>query len=373
VVAHAVETGGGMESQLGLLIRGLLDEGHRVTLIARESGLPSHARLEWVRVPGIARPFSLAYPLFFLLGSLALRRRGRGIVHTTGAIVFNHADVSTVHFCHAAFERGSGGLSRAARAGLLYRLNARVGSWMSVAAERYCYRRSVTDRLVGVSVGVARELRQAFPPMAERVEVIPNGIDRDRFAPDRQARTTTRAELGISDRGLVALFVGSEWERKGLALAVEAVVAAPEWELVVVGSGDRSRFETLAREHGVAERVHLVGPHADPRRFFAAADAFVLPTAYETFSMVSFEAAAAGLPLLVTRVSGVEDLLVDGENGWFIERAVPSITKRLAALSESGSRRSRLGANAREATRPYSPGAVVRGYVDLYRHIAIAS
>ncbi len=86
----------------------------------------------------------------------------------------------------------------------------------------------------------------------------------------------------------------------------------------MIGAGDEDRFRAIARRSGLAGRVEFIGAQLDPAPYYAAADAFVLPTAYETFSLASYEAAAAGLPLLVTRVNGVEDLLVDGETGWFI-------------------------------------------------------
>ena len=73
-----------------------------------------------------------------------------------------------------------------------------------------------------------------------------------------------------------------------------------------------------ARLAQTESRLHFLGSVDQMPRLYAAADAFVLPTSYETFSLVTYEAAAAGLPLLVTRVSGVEDLLADGLNGWFI-------------------------------------------------------
>jgi glycosyltransferase involved in cell wall biosynthesis len=78
---------------------------------------------------------------------------------------------------------------------------------------------------------------------------------------------------------------------------------AREWRLLVVGQGDTARFERLAADAVAAERVQFLG-WADPGPYHAAADAFVFPTKYEAFLLVALEAAAAGLPRLITPVRG---------------------------------------------------------------------
>ncbi len=368
LVAHAAGTLGGMERQLGELIAGLLAAGHEVILVARECGVLPHPRFRFVRVAGPKRPFSIAEPLFFMLGSLAVHRHRRGLLHTTGAVVFNRADLSTVHFCHRAF-RASTRVSRTDRRELLYRLNARVARQQSRLAEFVCYRPSRIRRLVGVSQGVTRELERYFPEMESRVSTVPNAVDREAFAPNSAVRDRVRNDRGIASGELVALFVGGEWERKGLEPAIQALAAAPTWTLWVIGSGDEHRFRGIARASGVASRVVFLGSQPDPAPCYAAADAFVLPSAYETFSLATYEAAAAGLPLLVTRVNGVEDLLVDGENGWFIARESHVIAERLQALRARPALRERMGRRARDASLPYQWPAAVHAYIDLYRQL----
>jgi glycosyltransferase involved in cell wall biosynthesis len=368
LVAHAAGTLGGMERQLGELISGVLAAGHQVILVGRECGVLPHPRFRFVRVAGPTRPFSIAYPLFFMLGSLAVHRHRRGLLHTTGAIVFNRADLSTVHFCHRAF-RASTRVSRTDRRELLYRLNARVAPLQSRLAEFVCYRPSMTRRLVGVSQGVSRELERYFPEMAGRVSTVPNAVDREAFAPNAAMRSRVRSDRGVASGELVALFVGGEWERKGLEPVIQALAAAPTWKLWVVGTGDEYRFRAIARTSGVASRVAFLGSQPDPAPCYAGADAFVLPSAYETFSLATYEAAAAGLPLLVSRVNGVEELLVDGENGWFIAREAHVIAERLQTLQAQPVLRERMGRRARDASLPNQWPAVVQAYIDLYRQL----
>lgn len=366
IVAHEVGTSGGMETQLGRLVSGLLARGHEITVVARRCEVPAQPGLRWIRVRGPARPFALGFSWFFLAGSVAAHRGRRGLLHTTGALVANRADVATIHFCHRAFARTR--LSRTDRRALHYRLNAALVGWLSHVAEALVYRRAHTRHAVGVSLGVATEIRALFPGLHGVVSTIPNGVDLERYRPDATARAEVRAELGVAHDALVAMFVGAEWERKGLRAAIEALAAAPRWSLLVVGSGDAERFGRVAVEAGVASRVQFVGPRADAPRFFAAGDAFVLPTAYETFSMATFEAAACGLPILNTRVHGVEELLVEGVNGWFIERDAATVARRLRQL-ETGEVRSKMATAARTSADRFTWGPVVEAYGALYERL----
>jgi glycosyltransferase involved in cell wall biosynthesis len=358
LVAHDVGTPGGMEHQLAHLATGLLHRGHRVTVIARTCVLPPHPGLRHVPVRVPKRPFALAYPWFALAAALRLRRHRDGLVHTTGALVPSRADVSTIHLLHAAWKHT--GVNRASRDRLPYRLNQSLSAAMSRAFERWCYRPRVTRRLVAVSDGLRREIATHMPGMAPRTTVIRNGVDVDAF----------RADHGLAADPLVAVFVGGDWERKGLRFAVEALRHATPWHLLVVGRGDVARYRDLAASHGVADRVHFLGPVGDPQRCYAAADAFVLPSIYETFSLVAHEAAACGLPLLATRVSGIDELVEDGSNGWFVQRDAGDIATRLRALDGDAGLRARMGQAARAAVERLTWEAMVDGYERLYTEIS---
>jgi glycosyltransferase involved in cell wall biosynthesis len=367
-VANDVGESGGMERQSAQLVRRLLDAGHRVTVIARTCELPAHKRLRVVRVPTPRRPATMAYPAFIAVASLLAARRRGALLHTTGAIVLGRADVSTVHYCHRAARAQLEG-SRASRQTFLYRVNAGVAGVFSRAGEAWCYRQARTRVLCAVSRGVATELQQGFPAMAGAIRIVPNGVDLAVFRPDATARREVRAELGIGDQMGLALFVGGDWERKGLRYAIDALTLAPDWHLAVAGAGDQEPLLARARAAGTESRLRFLGPVRRMPRLYAAGDALVLPTAYETFSLVTFEAAASGLPLLVSRVSGVEDLLQDGRNGWFIGRAGPDIARRLSELRSDPDLARSMAEQARVAATGYSWEAMAAGYVSIYSEL----
>jgi glycosyltransferase involved in cell wall biosynthesis len=368
IVANDVAPIGGMERQLTELVAGILQRGVRVTVIARRCELPPHPALRFIRVAGPSRPFVVAYPWFFVFASILTLRHRRGVLHTTGAIVMNRAEMSTVHHLHHGTHAKRGFVSRS-RSSLPYRLNALCAEPLKRAGERWCYRPAVTGHVVGDSQGLARELSVHFPLMAAHTSVIPLGVDHGRGDDSSDQRDAVRATLTIHAGQHLALFVGGDWERKGLRLAIEAIAKTPDWHLLVVGSGDIMTSRRIAAAAGSEARTHFAGTPSGTAPYYAAADAFLLPTAYETFSLVTYEAAAAGLPLLVTRVSGVEDLLVDGKNGWFVERDPAQIADRLDALGANADLRRRMGESARRAVQGYSWAAAVDSYYALYASI----
>jgi UDP-glucose:(heptosyl)LPS alpha-1,3-glucosyltransferase len=368
IVAHDVGSVGGMERVLAELAVGLERRGHEVTVIARTCVLPDGSNVRFLRVPGPGRPLLLAHPWFMLVGSLALARWRRGVVQATGAIVLNRVDAIAVHYCHQV------GPVSPSSASLAYRLHALAAGYLKRATERLCYRPRDAARFVCVSDGVAEEMREHFPAIADRVVTIYNGVDTAHFAPGVREGDAhaLRRRLGIGDDRLLAAFVGSEWQRKGLAEALRALAQARDWDLIVAGGGDRDRYQDLADSLGVGEAVHWLGVTPDVQLVYAAADAFVLPSSYETFSLVSFEAAASGLPVLATPVNGVRDLVRDGHNGFLIERDPQDIARRLELLAAEPQLRTQMGAAARESALDFSWERMVGRHSELYEQLARA-
>ncbi len=360
VVAHDE---GGMERVMARVASGLLERGYAVTVIAYVCKLDRHPALRVVLVPGPRRPAALSFPWFALAASVAIRRHGRGRLVTQGAIVPLRADVACVHFCSHGFyaQRRE---PRRRRDTLPYRVNEWLDRSMTLAAERWVYGRDRIEAAVAVSPGLADELRRFFPPLAPSVHVIPNGVDLEEFRPDAAARTQVREGLGVGEAPL-AVFVGGDWARKGLGLALEAIAAAPPWQLLVVGEGDQARFSAQAEELGLGGRVHFVGRRRSPAPYLAAGDAFVLPSAYEPFGLVMLEAGASGLPLVVSRTDGSDELVREGENGFVIEREPAAFAAALIALAEDPVRRLRMGERARALAAPYAWSRVVDAYAEV--------
>ena len=192
-------------------------------------------------------------------------------------------------------------------------------------------------------------------------EVIPNGADPERFrilALEEAARTL--AEIGVPP-GRLLITVGNVTPRKGQDVVVRALPRllerVPDARYVVAGlPTDADRISRLAADCGVSGRVHLVG-RLDPRQLLAAlngAELFVLTSRrtaagdVEGYGIAVVEAALCGKPALVSRGSGLEEAIVDGETGLAVPSEDPSATADAAAdLLTDGERLRRMGERAR--------------------------
>jgi UDP-glucose:(heptosyl)LPS alpha-1,3-glucosyltransferase len=111
----------------------------------------------------------------------------------------------------------------------------------------------------------------------------------------------------------------------------------------------------------------------DIQPVYELADAFVLPSSYETFSLVTFEAAASGLPVLATDVSGVRELIEDGRNGFLITPESQAIALRLGQLAADPALRAHMGQAARTSALAYGWAEMVARHHELYSFLAAPS
>ncbi|MGA2063451.1 MAG: glycosyltransferase family 4 protein [Thermoguttaceae bacterium] len=195
----------------------------------------------------------------------------------------------------------------------------------------------------------------------ERIRVIYNGVDGERFSPARCAphRDEARRRLGTGPETVLALLVAHNFRLKGVAtlLGAMARLAAQRLpvQLVVVGGGKLDPWRQQARRLGLDERVTFVGQVDDPVPYYAAADLYVHPTFYDPCSLVVLEAAACGLPVLTSRYNGAAELFREGHEIALISD--PADCGELAgAMREllDAATRGRMGAAARQTALAHS-------------------
>lgn len=214
--------------------------------------------------------------------------------------------------------------------------------------------------VVAVSEMTRRDLHRLHGLRADRVSVIHNGVDAERFRPpaiDERARLRQRG--GWSDQ-VVLLFAAHNPALKGLGTVLRALarLAAPHVHLLVTGRAAVDGHAALAARLGVARQVTFAGFVPDVRAAFAVADAFVQPTFYDPCSLVLLEAAASGLPVLTSRCNGAAELFRDGESAWIVaDPADARATAARIATFLDPAVRQRMGAAARAAARAASAQA----------------
>jgi glycosyltransferase involved in cell wall biosynthesis len=355
------------------LLDGLCRE-HDFTVYAAEFDNPCPERITWVRVPVPRRPqallfvsYHLAAPLRYLLE----RARGRGRHDLVQMIESNlsFGDLSYVHFCHGAFLRRSPPRRPTVRAWLRW-----LDHRLHAAVEPRTFRR--VRRIVVPSEGLAQELRQEYPITAGKLSVIANAVDRQRMEqPADFDRHAWRSSLGLHDGDIAVVFTAlGHFERKGLPVLLQALRRVDDrFKLLVVGGqpGLVRAYRSKAARMGLDGKVSFLGMRDDVRPYLWSGDVFALPSTYESFSLAAFEAAAAGLPLLATKLHGLTDLLLDGDNGYVLEPTQASIAAGLQRFGRLGEEeRCAMGQSARASAQLYGVDAFVAGWRKLYAAIA---
>lgn len=330
--------------------------GHTpIHVFASDSDLPASPHLTQSKIPLPRRPVFLRMFLYSLLSGCAYALSGfkRGVrLGNDGQFPF--CDICYYHFSPRFFlshrrEIATEPARRFARA-LTY-------CWYALL-QPIALRRAAT--IVVPSNGLARELESTFPALTRnKIQVIPNPIDAAHFRrPPGFNAAAVRTQLGIDEDAFVLSFCAlASFTAKGLKIVFEALaqISDPRIHLIVVGghAGEIGAYSNLAGALHLSDQIHFVGLQTDIRPYLWSSQLFVLPSAYETFSLVCFQAAAAGLPVIATRVYGLEDFLINGVNGYLAERTVESVASAIRSAAASPERAAAVGQKAQRDVAAY--------------------
>ena len=228
-----------------------------------------------------------------------------------------------------------------------------AGRSVYLAAERLLWR--LADKVVAVGPGQARVALSARVARQDRLVVIPNGVDADRFArlAAPENRAAVRRELGLADGDLAVGMVGRLAPQKGCGHFIRAarLVAErqPRARFLLIGSGPLLPYlGALAADLGIGDRVLFLGHRPDADRLYAALDLFVLSSLWEGLPYAVLEAQASSLAVVASRIPGCEELVADGRTGYLV--ALPDeeqIAARILHLLTDPARRAEMGRAAR--------------------------
>ena len=188
--------------------------------------------------------------------------------------------------------------------------------------------------VVAISRMVLDDIRRFHEVPDERLHLVYNGVDTNRFSPAAcdALRAEARAAWELDDDETCFLIVAHNFKLKGVRELVEAcgrLTSTDRWRVVVVGKADPSAYLARAMELGGADRLFFHGTMDDVLPAYAAADVYVQPTWYDPCSLVVLEALACGRPVITTRFNGASELMEDGREGVVLD--TPADIDRLAA------------------------------------------
>lgn len=358
---------GGVENVAWQVAHELRRQGEDVTVVAREFAretVPAEG-IACVRVAGPGRRSPFRTLAFSRAAARATRSQGFDVVH--GFSRTRHQDLFRAGGgSHEDYlERTHAPLGRAVR-----RLLPRHRSLIAVESRVFadpgqriqCASRLVADRLA-LRHGVDRE----------RILLLPNAVDTERFDAVRHREAGQRLRRALDpDAQRIWLFPASGWRRKGLDLALEAIArgADPGARLWVAGRDDPGPWRRRAARAGIGDRLRFLGPRADLEIVYAAVDGLLLPTRYDPFANVTFEAAAAGLAIVTSRANGAAEWLSPAACRVVEALEGEALAALLQTIAEPAARQ-RLGDTARREVAPHHwPGHVAALRAEYARLVA---
>jgi UDP-glucose:(heptosyl)LPS alpha-1,3-glucosyltransferase len=322
-------------------------------------------RIVWHRIPALPGPHLFGYLWWFAANHIYRwrDRRFRGLtpdlVYSPGINCFD-ADAVSVHVVFARFRewiRDEVRLTRNPVAVWPQLIHRRLYYRLIAALERHVYRRPNLPLAV-VSHKVARDLSHYYG-RTNGISVIYNGLDFERFSPERRAslRAGARAALGLCGSDFALLLIGNDWKSKGLLCVLEAAgrVGDPRLHVLVAGRDNPAPFAAVIERCGLTGRVQFLPPRPDVEFFYAAADAYVGPSLEDAFAQPPAESMACGLPVITSRNNGGAEIITHGQDGFVLEDPTDSavLAKLIGELLAQPALCHRLGEAAARTVQQY--------------------
>jgi UDP-glucose:(heptosyl)LPS alpha-1,3-glucosyltransferase len=305
-------------------------------------------RIKFHKVPMISFPRFLKPLSFAWFAQWKIHRMNFDLVHSHHWIF--HADIYSVHGVpHAGWVRN------------VRKRSPSLYDRAVIFIERCLIRDGGSSYFLPVSSIAKEAFRQEYSTLPGRWQVMHPGVDVERFSsPNREhCRAEIRGRYGIGAEDLLLLFVGMNFEVKGLDTIIAALAKArtarpnANIRLLVVGRGDKDKYYKKAQTLGIARAVTFAGTQViGLEHYYRAADIFIMLSKFDTFGMVVLEAMAAGLPAIVSPNVGAKDLVEEGINGFILpeHQDTDAAADRIIRLSDTEQRKTMGTAAAQTAT-----------------------
>jgi glycosyltransferase involved in cell wall biosynthesis len=192
---------------------------------------------------------------------------------------------------------------------------------------------SPASKVICVSDSVKDVIKKWEIISDRRLIVVKNGIDISRFS----KRKVNRMQIGLSNNDFVVGIVGRVEVQKAhryfLPVIVEAKSKIPNLHLIIIGTGDQEeKLKEQAKELGISDRVHFLGFRMDIDYIYNCMDVFCLPSTYEGFGLVVVEAMASEVPLMISNIDGMKEIVRKEDGLRFEPRNIPEMTEKLIYL-----------------------------------------
>jgi glycosyltransferase involved in cell wall biosynthesis len=229
------------------------------------------------------------------------------------------------------------------------------------------------QRVVAVSDSLRHDIIGRTPIRAGKVQVVYNGINTSDFQSPHSDKL--RRQFGWSEDAVIVGSLGNIRTAKGYDILLQAAArlkgCSTPFRFVIAGQGKAGLYDRLLKlrvELGLEDRVQFLGFNDDPAEFLANLDLFLLSSTSEGFSIATIQAMASGLPVIVTRSGGPEEIVTHGENGWMVEAGkAEAIATALEKVAADPVLAQQLGvAGKAHALARFDIAAMLTAYEEIY-------
>lgn len=196
--------------------------------------------------------------------------------------------------------------------------------WVQGYIENAPYKKDHPHKIVAISEMVKQDIMRWYRIPEERITVVYNGVDIERFHPrNRQYRGEIRGRHGIGADELVILFVSNNFQMKGLGFLIKTLAkikegTSPPFKLLILGRDRQGSYLRLAKEVKIRAEMIFAGSTNEPEKYYGASDFLVHPTFYDACSLTVLEALASGIPVITTRCNGAGGMITQGQEGFVV-------------------------------------------------------
>lgn len=233
----------------------------------------------------------------------------------------------------------------------------------------------ITDKIVAVSEDVKEDIMRYDRIDPSKIEVIPNGIDVERFNPEKNT-TDIRKEFSLEEDDIVIGFIGRIVTAKGLEYLLDALPYLKgefkSIKFLIVGEGSLvEELKERAKKNNIFDNILFTGKRRDIPEILASINIFVMPSIAEGFPNALLEAMAMGKPIVTTEVGGIPEIVKNGFNGLLVPpRDTVSLSKAIKELISNDRLAAKLGQAARDLVHDnLSIKAIAQKWQSLYLSI----
>lgn len=314
---------GGAESYALSLAETLIQRGWKVHLYGQEwDGAPPEAIFHRIVIPQYL-PSWAKMVYFAVMHKKMVQKENFDVVVGFGNTIFmnvyqSHGGVHRYSTRRKCFSIRNPLLRLLKRVLILFSLKDKIRNWIESAP----FRQQPLPKIIAISQMVVDDFVIRYKVNADDVSLIYNGIDLGKFNPGVRAqyRGDLRKKLNVADDEVLFLFLSYTLRKKGIFPLIESAAILNtnhkgKFKIVVVGKEPGQSIQKQIDVYGLAESVIFHGPTKNPLLYFANADVFVLPTYYDTCSLVTIEAMACGLPVITSEFNGAAGIIDSGVDG----------------------------------------------------------